>query len=78
MEKWLHTQESSSKGPRKGKSVKRLKEEASRKEGNLPDRRGGLRQSLLENWLRKEKEGLEANLGPRKDRKEPTDEPEPT
>ena len=41
-------------------------------------RTGGLRQSLLESWLSKEKEGLEANLGPRKDRKEPTEALEPT
>ena len=77
LEKWPHIQESSPKGSSKGKPVKRLKEAAKRMEGNSPQEKGGLRQSLLEKWLRKEKEGLEASLGPRKERIDPKEEPEP-
>ena len=78
LEKWPFPQETNTKGLRKGKPMKRLKEAPHRKEGSTPERKGGMRQSLLENWIRKEKGGFEANLGPRKDKKEPTDEPEPT
>ena len=58
--------------------MKRLKKAPDMVEGSTPERKGGKRQSLLESWIRKEKEGSEANLGPRKARQEFKNEPEPT